>query len=550
MGYHLAKDKLKRNDQLKLIEDIKKRFGNKTIKKSEVDLEKEFGVKRFYCNIFISGMSSEIQVDSGADVSVISKGILKELCPKWQELENAEKIELSGVTGTKLNVIASKIIPVSFLPGRNNEFRHPFIVIRDPGQFLLSSHAMYQQSLGIRWEKRSGKPFLTWNDRQGTPREIMLHSRPRFTMGYNSKTFELQPGESQMIQFQHEEQEDECRMACVTNPGNQLRQLEGLRELLVVPSLSEVEGREQVSAMVKNFSRKAVRVPKGHLLADVEIEREGGEFQILEEPGPNETMEIEEEELSVLPARKIISHLPIRVRRGLRKYESDLSREVLGMPLEATGARVSTVKKFEGKSREKTTEEKHDLLREIFPLAEDMADLRTEPGSELGFEIAPPRSVWEQFDFTSVPPQYRPFIRWLLQRHENLFSTSDLDCGDISATLGTYTLPLRKPLPHTSHRTYYMQGNKQSALKTILSLMLRHGLIKRVKSASFSSPVFLIEKKDKASLPRLLADVRQLNDHLNPVHQLVPKIQSLLENIGNMHPVLFSNMDLASAFSV
>ena len=93
-----------------------------------------------------------------------------------------------------------------------------------------------------------------------------------------------------------------------------------------------------------------------------------------------------------------------------------------------------------------------------------------------------------------------------------------------------------------------MQGNKQSALKTILSLMLRHGLIKRVKSASFSSPVFLIEKKDKASLPRLLADVRQLNDHLNLVHQLVPKIQSLLENIGNMHPVLFSNMDLTSAF--
>ena len=64
-------------------------------------------------------------------------------------------------------------------------------------------------------------------------------------------------------------------------------------------------------------------------LADVEIEREGGEFQILEELGPNETMDIEEEELSVLPARKIISHLPIRVRRGLRKYESDLSRDCL-----------------------------------------------------------------------------------------------------------------------------------------------------------------------------------------------------------------------------
>ena len=91
-------------------------------------------------------------------------------------------------------------------------------------------------------------------------------------------------------------------------------------------------------------------------------------------------------------------------------------------------------------------------------------------------------------------------------------------------------------------------GKKRQALKTILSMMIKEGLLRRVKSASFSSPIFLIDKKIPASLPRLLADVRNLNEHLMPIQQIVPKIQSLLEDIGQYKPSLFSNMDMASGF--
>ena len=85
-----------------------------------------------------------------------------------------------------------------------------------------------------------------------------------------------------------------------------------------------------------------------------------------------------------------------------------------------------------------------------------------------------------------------------------------------------------------------MQGKKQQALKVILTMMMRHGLIRRVRTASFSSPVFLIDKKDSAALPRLLADVRQLNSHLAPIQQIIPKLQSLVESVGMLKPVLFS----------
>ena len=39
-------------------------------------------------------------------------------------------------------------------------------------------------------------------------------------------------------------------------------------------------------------------------------------------------------------------------------------------------------------------------------------------------------------------------------------------------SLGTYCLPLKTPLPRTSHRTYFMQGSKQKSLKIILSKCL------------------------------------------------------------------------------
>ena len=505
--------------------------------------EKEFGVRRFYCNIYVSGILSEIQIDSGADVSLISKDVLLSIYPDWQNLPNAEKVEISGVTGTKLKVIASKVIPISFLPENSQGFNHPFVVIGDTGQFLLSSHAMYQQEIGIAWGEQDGKPYLTWEGATGEKNMVPLFPHPRFIHGVNLVKMTFPPGSSVEVDFKFYDRGGSVGRACIYNPSSQLRQPRKYRELFIVPSFSQVIQGTSVRALVKNYSDKRVTILPERLCCDIELEREGNEFLVLD-PAVDMEMDIYPNSGEGMhPCRKAVAHLPKRIRKGLRENQSELNVMTEGHAVD-----VAFVKGVAAGSKERTLEEKNWLLGEIFPDSEDKADFSLQPGSDIGFDFSPPRTVWEQYDIHSIRPQYRPFVRKLLIDNESLFSTSDLDCGDISATLGTFTLPLKKPLPNTSHRTYFMQGRKEQSLKIILSLMLRHGLIRRVKSSSFSSPVFLIEKKDKASLPRLLADVRQLNDHLSPVQQLVPKIQSLLDNIGNLKPVLFSNMDLASAF--
>ena len=296
------------------------------------------------------------------------------------------------------------------------------------------------------------------------------------------------------------------------NPNNQCGQPRNLREIVIVPGFSEIN-RTKVRALARNYSSKNIEVDVGRLTCEIEMERPGSEYSVLE-PSDPEANWTNDEEWDSAPCKKIIYNLPRRVRKRMIEEECEL-KTMLDKADTPSEGEVKSIKIPEG---ERTLEEKRSLLEQVYPDDEDKADFSQQPGEELGFDFSPPRSVWDQYDFGTVSPQYRPFVRKLIHEHEELFSTLDLDCGDISVTLGTYSLPLKKPLPHSSHRIYFMQGRKEQSLKIILSLMLRHGLIRRVKSASFSSPVFLIEKKDKASLPRLLADVRQLNEHLCPVH--------------------------------
>ena len=98
-----------------------------------------------------------------------------------------------------------------------------------------------------------------------------------------------------------------------------------------------------------------------------------------------------------------------------------------------------------------TQQQRRSLIDKVFGKdGADRVDFR-EPGKDLGFDFSPPRTVWEQFDMDLVPPHYRKFVRRLISENEDLFSRSDLDCGDISQTLGTYSLPLKGDPPTSSH---------------------------------------------------------------------------------------------------
>ena len=125
-------------DKVKTLEDSK-RF--------KIKNAKSFGPsKRFYLDLFLCGTATEGQLNSGADVSIISLNIIEMICPGWKTFPKYQSLKITGVSGSPVKVIDRRILPVSFSPDSEDKFPHPFIVVEEPNLLLLSSHAMYSES--------------------------------------------------------------------------------------------------------------------------------------------------------------------------------------------------------------------------------------------------------------------------------------------------------------------------------------------------------------------------------------------------------------------
>ena len=527
-------------------------------------------IMRFYVYIYIERMSTEAQLDCGADVNIISENVLEVILPDWRSAKSAKSVNVSGITGQQMTVLGRKLLKFSFFPD-GEKFQDAFVVVSEPDLVLLSSQAMYEHKFGIKWETNSNNASLTWTNKFNQEQSTFLSASPRVQVGRTTASFTIDPDCEKIIKFSLPST-IVGDAAIVSNISDQALNHNNVRLLLVSPSYSHILDGNQVHAVVKNFSDKTIEVPSQGFLCSVTAVQQSAILNPSDLTNAAAGASFFREGKHKHQAQAILN-LPDSISSKLQ--ENRVKMDTMSSKLNASASsfvpdlnktKNTNIKKlnsitqtemteasqnkyhFERDNQTPTESEKHKMLDMIFTDKDDIADFDHTPGNDVGFDINPGPPLTEQFDFQSIAPQYRALVRKLIKDHISLFSTSDLDCGDVSMTLGTFSLPLRKPLTHTNHRIYYLMGKKRSDLSHILTMMLEHNLLKRVKSASFSSPVFLIDKKDPTALPRLLADVRNLNDHLMPVQQCVPKIQAILEDVGQHSPRLFSNMDLASAF--
>ena len=540
-----------------------------TVRQTKSDMEK-LGIFRFYVKIFFENKSTMGQLDSGADFSVLSANVADVLCEDWKSKKSAGKIQITGVTGGAMTVIDCKFLQIGFSP--DALFSHPFVIVKEPEILLLSSHLIYDQHLGITWDKQKENPFLTWDKANGKQMKIPLYSQPFQVTAKLAEKVVLGPGEKKVVTFDlgQDNPTFSSKTAIVSNIANQLSN-ETCQEILVCPSFSDVDGKI-CKAVVKNFSSDQKILEVSSLSCTVE---QGDSCSVLDSLSNDSSTDLDSLIENAFQGGNMpllaqtIEGLSPKILDSLNKTSAEIDSLTSDLvadsePFQTHDSRCADIKmarsglatvgtgthefRVSDAGYEPSEKEKESMLDKIYDKAEDKADFNLTPGTDVGIDFGPEKSVWEQYDPSQTPEAYAPFVERLIQQHESLFSRSDLDCGDISISLGTFSLPLQRKLPNQSHKIYYLQGRKAQSLKIILTLMLRHNLIKRVKSASFSSPVFLIDKRDTTALPRLLADVRILNEHLVKVQQIIPKIQSIIESVGDYKPVLFSNLDLASAF--
>ena len=522
----------------------------------------DYKFKRMYLDVYINGVKTEGQLDSAADVNIISLPLLEKILPEWRKLPSAGRIKLTSASNNPIQIVATRWLPFSMSAFDTGSPAVKFAIVQNSGYLLLSSELIYSMKLCLNWNSSNYTPLLSWR-RKGRLYTVPVYRSSRYTIAKNAAKVVFAPHEHKCIQLELPEssQFDTCEVSnCLDHSeGNSKAE-----ELVILPTHSSVKGGI-IQAVVLNCSKNVVSLPARSLKAKV----------LLENAGTSDNFTAED----IVSKPEIVSELLDREDVQIDQFPiSNLSNEVLnvyaqqryddivdtaacstGRCLSVSALAATSMKEEKGESKHKsayhnsgtipTQAEREEKIKRLYNKESDTADFGRDYGEELGY-VAPQPSFQplEQFDITSVKPEYRPFVRCLLAKYDHAMSRHPYDIGDTSKTLGYLTIPLIKELPKACNKVYTLQGNKRDVMKSILLQMIKYRMIERSTTDRLACPCFIIGKKDPNSAPRFLIDSTQINQYLATAHQILPKIQPLLQEIGSIKPKLLSSVDISSAY--
>ena len=104
--------------------------------------------------------------------------------------------------------------------------------------------------------------------------------------------------------------------------------------------------------------------------------------------------------------------------------------------------------------------------------------------------------------------------------------------------------PNSKPI---SRFPYRMSPKMRSEMERIVKEQVDQDIIEETTAGEFASPALLVKKKGNDGM-RLVIDYRGLNAQTIDQCLVIPRLDSILDDIGQGHPKYFSTMDLQSGF--
>ena len=175
---------------------------------------------------------------------------------------------------------------------------------------------------------------------------------------------------------------------------------------------------------------------------------------------------------------------------------------------------------------------------------------------KFGFYKEEFNSIEEMVQLETFPPHIQPYIKDIyLDKYRNIVSRSEFDVGDLSATLGQYTIELLpgQTLP-AFKRMYYLGDEDRQHLVDIVQFLEKYGIIEGVDhrdknnkyNSNFLSPAYLVARVDKTKTARFIVDFSMLNNLIQTYPPNLPEVGAILHALRGM--ALFSVTDLSSAF--
>ena len=156
----------------------------------------------------------------------------------------------------------------------------------------------------------------------------------------------------------------------------------------------------------------------------------------------------------------------------------------------------------------------------------------------------------------NFPESHREYIKDIfLDNFPNIISKNSMQCGDISRTLGFYTIHLKPNVILPNHRRIFnLSPADRQHLSDILAFMEKYNIIERSPISSQNKfdnvvgvPSFLVPRAREGVPARLVLDYSRLNRLLLTEQSAIPGINTLLHSLKGYS--IFSCIDVANAYN-
>lgn len=191
-----------------------------------------------------------------------------------------------------------------------------------------------------------------------------------------------------------------------------------------------------------------------------------------------------------------------------------------------------------------------DPIKQIEPV-EQMSDLEFSPNN-IGHGIEAFSEIKDILILDNYPPEIRPYLKEiLLESFPNIISRSTYDVGNMSKTLSTYKIVLKKGTKLPKYKKiYFLSGHEKQHIEDICAFLLKFKIISKVNhtdtASSFASPGYLVSRKNLESSARLIINYSLINSVIESFPPIIPDLSTILHSLRNK--CLFTITDLSSAY--
>ena len=517
----------------------------------ETDLaEKLFS--RFYINLPGNKRKLWGTIDNGSDISLIHVDLINQMFSESEinKYKQPPSVVVHSYTNTEISIIYEMNLPCQFVANTNN-VNINFRIFRNLDAFpiLIGQDAMRPTKMVISYNPPSVEIFYP------IYASLPTVSAPPQAALTCSSLVSLDPRQSKNIIFKPH------KLCYIQKSVKVLIEDSSDPRLHIIPTRYSAYSKPSIPfiACVTNLTNEQVKIQLTTKIKTMQ------NFEFLDKNSPTDSFSsinnIQHTALPYqwtpnLPALTALENLP----KSNTKTRQTVKACLLLTPYQSKNLQPT---KTEEQTKDTNNEEDTNFTEQInnipvkpdnrpnSPPLEMPPDLLQPSGYSIPCNLQP--TVIELLNIEQYDEEHRPYIEDIfVHKYPTIVALHSFDIGDISRTLGYYTIKLKdnETLP-TFRKIYFMNSLDTQQMLDITNFLIKFNVISRASHQDeinhlHASAGYLVQRQNKLASPRLVIDYTLINQIIKTSPPNIPSITSVLQSLRDK--AIFSSIDLTSAF--